>query len=195
MPTVPLVVTNKNELKLYDSFSNGLIVFVTNTVNLQPDIYKWDISSLLPPDPDEVVEPKVIKPNSIGLSLPGRWLLQEYNFIAASISQVADHPTTNVSGVISATKNCFVNYPIDVESAALLAGGQLGEVFLEISPDNITWQTIDKVRLNWTGIVLLGFTIIGTLSIGGFVPKGYYRRLRTNGAATITIGIGQAVLI
>lgn len=101
------------------------------------------------------------------------------------ISQSAPSRSLNSSFQLSTTKNCFATYSVSI-AALLLAGG---DVFLEISPDNSTWQTVSQFA------VALGLTVTVTGSVYAFVPKNYYVRIRTAGTATITLLSQQESLI
>ncbi|KAI9450919.1 hypothetical protein F5148DRAFT_1290484 [Russula earlei] len=92
----------------------------------------------------------------------------------------------------STTRDAQVVYTVTINAVATLISGQAGTVFLEYSPNNSTWTTIGQVTHNIvTGLIL---NISETMQVSGYIPAGYFVRLRTSGAATITYVTGQEML-
>jgi phage-related tail fiber protein len=104
----------------------------------------------------------------------------------------------NSSSQISTTRDAMVSYSIDISATLSISGGQTGNVFLEISPDNSNWTEISRFTNGNTGTLTIGLNITqtNTGAVSGYVPAGYYRRLRTSatGSPTITYRSGQEVL-
>lgn len=125
-----------------------------------------------------------LKPNALSISDPGRYKMLN-TYAPPIITQSTPSRSLNTSFQISVANNSFVTYSVSMV-ALLLAGAN---VFLEISPDNSAWQAISQVGVS------LGLTVTITSSLYGFVPMGYYVRLRATGTATVTITNTQESLI
>lgn len=112
-------------------------------------------------------------------------------------SQGAATRSLNTSFQIDMDKDVAVIYTVSISASLTLSGGQTGQVFLEISPDNSTWQTISSAECSITGSLVVGVAItnVSRQPNNGFVPRGYYVRLRTNGTATFTYQSGQEVIL
>ena len=97
--------------------------------------------------------------------------------------------TLNTSKQISTTKNARVSYTVlsSVQLALVVSSGSV-QTFLEISPNNSTWTTINSTGLVETLAVAVATTRSQYQNIQGEVPAGYWVRLRT----VITQGILQA---
>lgn len=92
--------------------------------------------------------------------------------------------TLNSSFQISTTNDVIVNYSIDVNATASLAGGQDGVVFLETSPNNSTWTTIDQGHNQNSVSLAIALTTVQnvTIHLGGMIPPAYWVRIRTSQA-------------
>lgn len=104
---------------------------------------------------------------------------------SSTVTQSTPSRGLNSSFVISSDYNCFATYSVSI-AALLLAGAT---VFLEISPDNSSWQTVSQTSVS------LGLTVTIGTCLYAFVPKTWYARLRTSGSATVTILTQQEALI
>lgn len=103
---------------------------------------------------------------------------------------------------ISSTKNSFVNYSVDIATSLSLTTGQVGTVFLEICASSgfaSGVQELGRFVNGQTGTLTIGLaltqTATGTLT--GYVPAGYYVRIRTantTGTPTFTYRSGQEVV-
>lgn len=93
---------------------------------------------------------------------------------------------------LSTTNDLNVNYSVNISVTSTLIGTNTGTVFLETSPNNSTWTTVSQSGMSLAGVAS---TVANTQTIGGFVPLGYYIRIRTisTGAntAVFTYQIGQ----
>ena len=122
---------------------------------------------------------------------------------APSRSQSLASRTLNNVYQISATKDCIVNYSVDVSCTLSLNGGQIGTVFLEIAPNSSFTTGVQEVcrfANGNTGNVspTSNITQLCTGGVNGYVPAGYYVRIRTantTGTPTFTYRIGQEVLL
>lgn len=135
----------------------------------------------------------------------GKWNSQQP---APSPSQASATHTfvtaTNQTGFqISSTRNTWVSYSVLISTTATIAGGSGGTVFLEIAATNSTtpgdWTTITQVSNSQT--LTLAITLQSVqpngLDMFGFIPAGYYVRLRsaiTAGSPTFSYLAGQEVL-
>lgn len=107
--------------------------------------------------------------------------------------------TINGTGYqVSITQPSLVSYCIQIASTLSLSGGQTGTVFLEISPDNITYTEVGRFVNGNTGTLTIGLNTTDTKSsqLSAYVPKSYYVRLRqtSSGTPTITYISGQETL-
>ena len=94
--------------------------------------------------------------------------------------------TLDANYIISA-RSAWVVYSVSILSNA----GNTGTVYLEYSPDAVTWSEASRTENKSNGV---GNTQITTLC--GRIPGGYYVRLRTNaGGTTITYISGQETLL
>jgi len=97
----------------------------------------------------------------------------------------------NSSFQTSTTKDAEVRYTVTISVTTGASSPQAGTVFLEYSPNGSTWTTIGQVTHQIDAGVMI---IAETKQIGGYIPAGYYVRLRTSGTATITYVTGQEIL-
>lgn len=105
---------------------------------------------------------------------------------------------------ISSTRSSNVNYSVTIATTISLSGNATGYVVLEICPTNSStagdWIEIGRVTSGQTGTLVVGLVLnqSGGGQIGGIVPAGYYRRLRSvnsSGTPSYTYNSGQEVLI
>lgn len=116
------------------------------------------------------------------------------------IQSSASRPLNSVFQ-ISATKDCLVSYSVDISSSITLATGQSGTVFLEIASDSgftSNVQELGRFVNGISGTLAVGLNLVqdvtGTLS--GYVPAGYYCRMRTannTGTPTFNYRSGQEI--
>lgn len=127
------------------------------------------------------------------------------SLITASASRVQSSATRtlNTPFQVSTSRDSLINYSVDVGTSSSLVGGQTGTVFLEISTSSTFASGIQEVARFANGnavslaiAITVTQNITGTLS--GFIPAGYYCRLRTEntvGTPTFTYRSGQEVLL
>lgn len=100
----------------------------------------------------------------------------------------------NTAFQVSATRDAYVNYTVDVTVTSLLLAGQSGRVYLEYA-DNAAMTTnlvIVNEAANSTGGVL-NVTNLGPGNVNGWIPAGKYARVRTaNVAGTPTFTLVRA---
>lgn len=121
---------------------------------------------------------------------------------ALARSQSNASRTLNSGFQISTTRDCFANYSVDIATSLTLTTGQAGTVYLEIASDSgftTNLQELARFVNGNTGTLTIGLAlsqnVTGTLS--GYVPAGYYARLRTQNntsTPTFTYRSGQEVL-
>lgn len=97
----------------------------------------------------------------------------------------------------STTKSSLVSYSVEISSTLSLTAGQTGRIYLEVSPDNATWTEVCHETNSNTGTLIIGLNTaqIGGGVLSGYVPQGYYVRLRTNGTSTFTYSTGQETIL
>lgn len=112
---------------------------------------------------------------------------------------------TNQTGFqVSSTRNALVNYSVLITTTATIAGGAAGSVFLEIAATNSVtpsdWTSISQITNGQTLSLALTLQSVQPIALGvfGFVPAGYYVRLRsanTTGTPAYAYQSGQEVLL
>lgn len=106
---------------------------------------------------------------------------------------------TNATGFqVSSTRDYSVNYSVFAQVSSALLGTNTVDVYLEIAATNSTtpadWTTISRSGLSKSGVVS---TDGNTQTVGGFIPAGYYVRIRTSasgansGSASFSYQVGQ----
>lgn len=121
----------------------------------------------------------------------------------AARSQSSASRSLNSAFQISSTRDCFANYSVDIATSLTLTTGQAGTVYLEIASDSgftTNLQELARFVNGNTGTLTIGLSlaqnVTGTLS--GYIPSGYYARLRTQNntsTPTFTYRSGQEVLL
>lgn len=122
---------------------------------------------------------------------------------ASNRSQASVARSLNSIFQVSSTRDSLVNYSVDISTSATLLGGQTGTVYLEISLSSTFASGIQEVArfANGNSVALaVAITVsqLVTAVITGYVPSGYYVRLRsenTVGAPSFTFRSGQEVLL
>lgn len=132
------------------------------------------------------------------------WLrLATTNQLGASKSFSYPTRALNTAFQPSASRDASVAYSIDVACTLSLSGGQTGTVFLEIcsnSSFSSGVQEICRFVNGNTGTLTVGLNITQDVTsvLSGFVPAGYYARIRTantSGTPTFAFRSGQETLI
>jgi len=131
---------------------------------------------------------------------------------AASNISVNNSPSPTIQTVaaaangnqISSTRVAVVNYSVTLVSTATISGAQSGYVVLEICPTNSTtagdWIEIGRTP-NGQAVslaVVLQSVSTGGGQVGGYVPAGYFRRLRSvnvSGTPSYNYNSGQEILL
>uniref|UniRef100_A0AAU6W2P1 Tail fiber protein n=4 Tax=unclassified bacterial viruses TaxID=12333 RepID=A0AAU6W2P1_9VIRU len=104
---------------------------------------------------------------------------------------------------VSTTRPAWVTYSVQLTVTATIAGGQNGDVVLEIASDAGFTTSVQTLSISGLGQVYsLAVAIQGvqpqTGVVSGFVPAGYYARLRTvnnTGAPTYLFRAGQETIL
>lgn len=123
--------------------------------------------------------------------------------IPAAPSQSAQTRSLNTAFQISSTRASLVTYSIRITTTASIGGNQDGDVILEIASDsgfttNVQTLSITQNAQAISLAVALNSVQTQTGVLSGFVPAGYYTRLRTvnnTGTPTFTYRAGQEVLM
>ena len=103
----------------------------------------------------------------------------------------------------SSTRECLVNYSVDIATSLTLISGQSGVVFLEMASDSgftTNVQELGRFVNGQTGTLTIGLSLSQNVTgnLSGYLPAGYYCRLRTSntvGTPTFTYRSGQEVLL
>lgn len=117
-------------------------------------------------------------------------------------SQSAATRPLNTAFQVSTTRDALVNYSVQCTITASIAGGQSCDVILEIATDAAFTAGVQTVGIIGTGqTYTLAVAIQGvqpqTAQVTGYVPAGYYARLRTvnvSGAPSYQFRAGQEIL-
>lgn len=117
-------------------------------------------------------------------------------------SQSSATRTLNTAFQISATRDADVRYSVQCTITASISGGQQCDVILEIASDSAFTSNVQTLGIVGTGqtytlAVALQGVAPQTAQVTGYVPAGYYARLRTvnvTGSPTYQFRAGQEVL-
>lgn len=118
-------------------------------------------------------------------------------------SQSAATRSLNTAFQVSASRGAWVTYSVQITVTASIAGGQNGDVVLEIASDsgfttNVQTLSIAGVGQTYTLAVALQGIQPQTTPVSGYVPAGYYARIRTVnnvGTPTYQYRAGQEALL
>jgi len=124
--------------------------------------------------------------------------------VTAGTTRVQSSATRALNTIfqVSSTRDALVNYSVQCTITASIAGGQSCDVILEIATDAAFTTGVQTVGVIGTGqTYTLAIAIQGvqpqTAQLSGYVPAGYYARLRTvnvSGSPTYAYRAGQEVL-
>lgn len=122
---------------------------------------------------------------------------------AATPSQASATRTLNSAFQVHATRPAMVFYSVQMTITANISSGQNGDVILEIASDSGFTANVQTVSINGNGqtyslAIALGSVQPTTMAVSGFVPSGYYARIRTannTGTPTYSYRAGQEVLL
>lgn len=113
---------------------------------------------------------------------------------------VASSKSFNTAFQVSATKNAYIFYSIQIAATLSLTSGQNGTVSLQIcATSGGTFVEIGKIGNGNTGTLTIGINTVQTqiYVLPGYVPAGYYVKLvstNVTGTPTFTFITGQEVL-
>lgn len=105
---------------------------------------------------------------------------------ANSKSQSITSRTLGTAFQVSTTKAADVNYSVLITLSSVLTGTASGSVQLQISSDNVTFNTASTSGYSISGLVS---TATNTQTLSAFVPAGYYVKIVFTGNTT---GIGSS---
>lgn len=117
-------------------------------------------------------------------------------------SQAAATRSLNAAFQISSTRDAWVSYSVQITVTASIAGGQNGDVILEIASDsgftaNVQTLAISGLGQTYTLAIALQGVQPQTGVVTGYIPAGYYARIRTvnvTGTPAFAYRAGQEVL-
>jgi len=118
-------------------------------------------------------------------------------------SQSSATRTLNSAFQVNTTRDSLVNYAVDIATSLTLTTGQQGTVYLEIASDSgftTNVQELTRFVNGNTGTLTIGLALSQNMTgnLNGYVPAGYYVRLRTQNntsTPTFTSRSGQEVLL
>lgn len=117
-------------------------------------------------------------------------------------AQASSSRALNTAFQISTTRDADVRYSVQCTITASISGGQACDVILEIASDSGFTSNVQTLGIGGGGqtytlaIALQGVTLL-TGQVSGYVPAGYYARVRTvnvTGSPTYLMRAGQEVL-
>lgn len=134
----------------------------------------------------------------------GSGLAWDGTTLSASVptrTQSAQTRSLNTAFQISTTRDTLATYSVQITVTASIAGGQNGDVILEIASDsgfttNVQTLSIAGLGQTYTLAVALQGVQPQTSVVSGYVPAGYYTRLRTvnnTGTPGFSFRAGQEV--
>jgi len=112
--------------------------------------------------------------------------------------------TSSTGFQVSSTRDSEVNYSFTISTTATIGGASSGTVFLEIAATNSTtpsdWTTIAKFTNGQTITLAVALQSVQTMGgqLSGYIPLGYYARLRTlnnSGTPSYNYEVGQETLL
>lgn len=117
-------------------------------------------------------------------------------------SQSSATRSLNTVFQVSASRDSVVQYSVQTTITASISGGQDGDVFLDIASDigftaNVQSLDVAPCSQNYTLAIALQGVQKCAAQVGGFVPAGYYARIRTvnnTGTPAFAYRLGQEVL-
>lgn len=120
---------------------------------------------------------------------------------AVTPSQASTTRSLNTAFQISATRPSLVVYSVQITVTASIAGGQNGDVILEIASDSGFTTNVQTLSIAGNGqVYTLAVALQGvqptTNVVTGWVPAGYYARIRTvqnSGTPTFSYRSGQEI--
>lgn len=120
-----------------------------------------------------------------------------------SRSQSSATRSLNSAFQVSSTRDSMVCYSVQIQVTASIAGGQNGDVILEMASNSAFTTNVQTLAASGLGqTYTLAVALQGvqpqTQPVFGFVPAGYYVRLRTvnnTGTPTFTYRYGQETLL
>lgn len=146
------------------------------------------------------------------ISLPNTGTAGTYNTVVTDAqgrvtsgtgrSQSAATRTLNTVFQVSATRDAQVQYAVQCTVTSSIGSGQDGDVFLDIAADAAFTTSVQSVDVSpCSQVVTLAIALQsvqkGSVSVRGFVPAGYYARIRTvnnTGSPAFLYRLGQEVL-
>lgn len=135
----------------------------------------------------------VVMTITLGVNLSVRSNTIKYAYTPAQVANAMNR-TLNSSFQVSDQRMGIVSYNVQITNAATVVLGNSGQILLEISPDNSSWTTISTSTASMGSGVLV--TAISTATVFGYVPRGYYVRIRSNNlSGTPTYGAPSGVEI
>lgn len=117
-------------------------------------------------------------------------------------SQASASRSLNSAFQVNATRAAWVSYSVQITVTASIGGGQNGDVILEIASDSGFTTNVQTLSISGTGqTYTLALALQGVMPqtgvLSGFIPAGYYVRLRTvnvTGTPAFSYRAGQEAL-
>lgn len=122
---------------------------------------------------------------------------------AATPAQSSASRALNSSFLVSATRGALVVYSVRITTTVSIGSNQDGDVVLEIATDSAFTTSVQTLSIGENGqtvalAIALNSIQASTVVVSGYVPAGYYVRLRTvnnTGSPSYAYRAGQEVLL
>ncbi len=197
---MPLPAGSANGMYMYDA---GLNLPKIGTVDSTMAWYSGQVMGLSATKNAEIAGKMTIPTGTTAQYIRGDGSLATLPTAPASPSQSSQSRSLNSAFQISSTRAAMVFYSVRIVTTASIGGNQDGDVILEIASDsgfttNVQTLSITQNAQAISLAIVLNSVQTQTGVLSGFVPAGYYTRLRTvntTGTPTYTYRSGQEVLM
>lgn len=186
--------------QLWQTTTNRAVIDQIISEISQPD---WEQDDSNAPDfirnkpqiPEMQIQSDWLQPNVSSLDfIKNKPSLRSQNTVSRSLNSIFQ---------ISSTRDSLMNYSVDISCSLSLLVGQSGAAYLEISPSATFASSVQEVCRfinSNTGALAVGLSLTqtNTARLTGYLPIGWYARIRTENITstpTFTYRSGQEVLL
>jgi hypothetical protein len=181
----------RSAISLTTTGSGGASTYNPSTGVLNVPQYAGTVSSVgITSTTLTVTNSPITSSGNITVNIPAR--------TASNVSRSLVTTTSSTGFQPSFAKDYQVTYSVYAQVTSALLGNNTADVYLEIAATNSTtpsdWTTISRSGIQASGVVS---TSGNTQTVSGFVPAGYYVRIRTaatganSGSASFSYQVGQ----
>lgn len=195
-----VVVTNAGDMYVGVSYMNGSALEESQNLLVTPA--SWTSNDQLIA---AIVSAVVTYSTAQGYGITSADIINPNMGMAQSAETRSIVTGTGATGFqISALKSALVNYSVTIATTATIGGSASGTVVLEVCATNSAtagdWVEIGRYTNGQAISLAIALQSVQTLAgqINGFVPAGYYAKLRSinnSGSPTYTYNSGQKILL